>query len=221
MKQRKKKIINLRKKGTGFLFAFLIIILFLSPGCRPARPTLAPTAGYVETGLASWYGPGFHGQKTSSLEVYNMHDLTAAHRTLPFGTMVLVTNLENGRSVTVRINDRGPFVKDRVIDLSYAAARMLGLVGSGTARVRIEAIGFVPPEKGEYLVQLGSFVRMENAQQLYQTLKKDFPGVFISPFQLNDKIYYRVRVRARNEKEARNLAERLSRQGYLVLLLFD
>ncbi|MGB9836258.1 MAG: septal ring lytic transglycosylase RlpA family protein, partial [Candidatus Saccharicenans sp.] len=134
---------------------------------------------------------------------------------------VLVTNLENGRTVNVRINDRGPFVKDRIIDLSYAAARMLGMVGSGTARVRIEVIGYSPPPEGEYLIQLGSFIQMENAQQLYRTLKKDFPQVFISPFQLNDKIYYRVRIRVNTQTEARKLAEKLAARGFPALLLFD
>lgn len=214
-----------RAKRVHFLFyffpGFLILSIIVLPGCRARKPALSPAPGYVETGLASWYGPGFHGQKTSSLEVYNMHDLTAAHRTLPFGTMVLVTNLENGRTVNVRINDRGPFVKGRIIDLSYAAARMLGMVGSGTARVRIEVTVYLPPPEGEYLVQLGSFIQMENAQQLYRTLKKDFPEVFISPFQLNDKIYYRVRIRANTQTEARKLAEKLAARGFPALLLFD
>ncbi|MBC7364336.1 MAG: septal ring lytic transglycosylase RlpA family protein [Candidatus Aminicenantes bacterium] len=223
MKQKKEMLLKLRKHFyfSRVLFAFSIIILVFSQSCQSTSPALAPPVGYIETGIASWYGPGFHGQKTSSSEVFNMHELTAAHRTLPFGTLVLVTNLENGRSVTVRINDRGPFVKGRVIDLSYAAAKMLDLVGSGTARVRLEVIDHVPLERGEYLVQLGSFTRMEYARQLYQTLKKDFPGIFIYPFQFNKKIYYRVRIRATNEKEARKLADKLSRLGYPVLLLFD
>jgi len=203
------------------LISLTLMLIFL-PACRSNKPELSPTPGYTETGLASWYGPGFHGQKTSSLEVYNMHDLTAAHRTLPFGTMVMVTNLANGRNVNVRINDRGPFVKNRIIDLSYAAARMLGIVGSGTARVRVEVIGYNPAlEKSEGLVQLGSFARMENAQQIYLALKEDFPGIFISPFQLNEKIYYRVRIRAGSEKEARKLAEKLAARGYPALLLSD
>jgi rare lipoprotein A len=84
-------------------------------------------SGNIQKGLASWYGPDFHGKLTSNREIYNMHALTAAHKTLPFGTYVRVTNLNNGKSVVVRINDRGPFIKGRIIDLSYAAARKLGL----------------------------------------------------------------------------------------------
>ena len=92
------------------------------------------------TGFASWYGPGFHGNASASGERFNQHALTAAHRTLPFGTRVLVTNLDNGQSVVVRINDRGPFHGNRVIDVSTAAARVLGLISSGVARVRLDVI---------------------------------------------------------------------------------
>jgi rare lipoprotein A len=92
----------------------------------------------VETGLASWYGPRFHGKRTASGEVFNQHDFTAAHRTLPWGSKVKVTNVANGKSVEVRINDRGPFGKGRIIDVSRAAAKALGLVGSGITTVRIE-----------------------------------------------------------------------------------
>jgi rare lipoprotein A len=93
------------------------------------------------TGFASWYGPGFHGNASASGEIFNEHAMTAAHRTLPFGTRVLVTNIDNGQSVVVRINDRGPFHGNRVIDLSTAAARVLGLIQSGVAPVRLEVIG--------------------------------------------------------------------------------
>jgi rare lipoprotein A len=92
----------------------------------------------VETGLASWYGPRFHGKRTASGEVFNQNDFTAAHRTLPWGSKVKVTNIANGKSVEVRINDRGPFGKGRIIDVSRAAARVLGIVGSGITTVRIE-----------------------------------------------------------------------------------
>lgn len=101
-------------------------------------PPAQPRA--VQTGRASWYGPGFHGNMTSSGEIYNQHDLTAAHPTLPLGSRAVVTNLNNGKSVEVRINDRGPFVKGRTLDLSYAAARTIGLTRPGTAPVRIEVI---------------------------------------------------------------------------------
>jgi rare lipoprotein A len=93
------------------------------------------------SGMASYYGLGFHGKKTASGERFNMYKLTAAHKSLPFGTRVRVTNLDNNKSVIVRINDRGPYAKGRIIDLSLAAARDIGMVKSGTARVRLEIIG--------------------------------------------------------------------------------
>jgi rare lipoprotein A len=96
-------------------------------------------AAFEQVGVASWYGPGFHGRRTASGERFDQNDLTAAHRNLPLGTEVTVTNLENGRSITVEINDRGPYVKGRVIDLSKAAARSLGMAQDGLAKVRIEA----------------------------------------------------------------------------------
>lgn len=208
------------KKTKFILMVFLLSILF---SCRSTKPVTTPPAGYVETGIASWYGPEFHGRKTSSLEIFDMHDLSAAHRTLPFGTLVQVTNLDNGRTVTVRINDRGPFVKDRIIDLSYAAARMLGMIGPGTARVRIEVIGFKPVEErlkqGEYILQLGSFINPDNARVLYHNLKREFPGIFISPYQAKDRVFYRVRLQVKTEAEARKLAEKLASAGYPVLLL--
>lgn len=102
---------------------------------------LQSAAGYEATGVASWYGRDFHGKKTANGERYDMYTMSAAHKTLPMPTMARVTNLENGRSVIVRINDRGPFVKDRLIDLSYAAARELGYDSQGTARVRVQVLG--------------------------------------------------------------------------------
>lgn len=102
---------------------------------------LASAEGYNETGIGSWYGKKFHGKKTANGETYNMYAMSAAHTTLPLPSTVLVTNLENGKSVQVRVNDRGPFVKDRLIDLSYSAAQALGYTEQGTARVRVEIVG--------------------------------------------------------------------------------
>ena len=99
-----------------------------------------PGGRYVETGIASYYADDFHGKPTASGEIFDMHAMTAAHRTLPLGTVVKVKNRDNGKSVTVTINDRGPFVKGRIIDLSYGAARELNMIGTGTARVRIEVL---------------------------------------------------------------------------------
>jgi rare lipoprotein A len=127
--------------------AITLTALFLSlAGCASRQPPAAshppapPDDATRLEGLASWYGRKFHGRPTASGERYDMHELTAAHRTLPFETRVRVTNLENGRSVRVRINDRGPFVDGRIIDLSYGAAKKLGMVEAGVVRVRLEIL---------------------------------------------------------------------------------
>ncbi len=101
---------------------------------------LDTSQGYLKEGIASWYGEPFHGRRTSNGEVYDMHGLTAAHKSLPLPTYVLVTNLENGRRVILRVNDRGPFHGERIIDVSFAAAEKLGMVGPGTARVEVRAL---------------------------------------------------------------------------------
>ena len=101
-------------------------------GCSLFRPAPPPIVGGVQIGVASWYGPGFHGNRTANGEIYDQYEMTAAHPSLPLGTRAMVTNLTNGRSVEVRINDRGPFVDGRAIDLSYAAAHTLGMIGPGT-----------------------------------------------------------------------------------------
>ncbi len=125
-----------------YFLLFQVVSLIIPLGCTPApkyRGGPAP-GGYYQVGIASYYGREFHGRRTSSGELYDMNAMTAAHRKLPFGTLVEVTNLSNGRRVVVRINDRGPWVKGRIIDLSYAAAERLGMIGSGTARVGIRVV---------------------------------------------------------------------------------
>src|SRR6185503_13653217 len=113
----------------------------VASGCALFRaPAPPPIEDGVQVGVASWYGPGFHGRRTASGEIYDQDGLTAAHQSLPFGTRVRVTNLDNGRAVDVRITDRGPFVGGRVIDLSRAAARVIGLIGPGVGPVRVEVL---------------------------------------------------------------------------------
>ena len=123
-------------------------------------------SGYYATGLASWYGTKFHGRTTSSGEPYDMFALTAAHRSLPIPTYVRVTNLDNGKSTVVRVNDRGPFHSDRIIDLSYAAAVKLGFADRGTARVRVDTF----PEEASFVLQAGAFRDLHAADRLKRTL---------------------------------------------------
>ena len=121
--------------------AVALVLVAMAAGCGVGKPKpIAPTPGATQEGIASWYGPGFHGRRTANGEVYNQYGLTAAHQTLPHGTRVRVTNLTNDRGVLVRINDRGPFVDDRIIDLSYTAAREIEMIGPGTAPVRVEVL---------------------------------------------------------------------------------
>jgi rare lipoprotein A len=177
--------------------------------------------GNVQTGLASWYGPEFHGKLTSNKEIFDMNDLTAAHRTLPFGTYVMVTNLDNGKSVTVRINDRGPFVEDRIIDLSYAAAKVLDMIGMGTARVRIETLENISLQKSsnKFSVQVGSFIIKSNAVTLKNQLQSKYEDVYISLFKTTHQVYYRVRIQAKNRDSAKKLAQELVEDGWTVIIL--
>jgi rare lipoprotein A len=175
----------------------------------------------VQTGLASWYGPNFHGKTTSSREVYNMYDMTAAHRTLPFGTYVMVMNMDNGKSIVVKINDRGPFVEGRIIDLSYAAAQVLDAIGPGVIPVKIEVLEDISPPTSsqKYAVQVGSFVQGENAKSLQKKLKKTFKDVYVSTFKTPTQIFYRVRIKAAKREDAELIAQRLNNSGYITFVV--
>lgn len=121
----------------------MVAVLVLATSCGPQKPPserAAPDSGWDEEGIASWYGKKFHGRQTANGERYDMYDITAAHRTLPFGTVVLVRNMNNGKELKVRINDRGPFIKGRIIDLSYGAARKLDMIRDGIVPVRIRVV---------------------------------------------------------------------------------
>ena len=173
----------------------------------------------VQYGIASWYGNDFHGKPTSSGEIYDMYQLTCAHNTLALGTMVMVTNLENERSLELKVNDRGPFVKERIIDLSYAAARILGIWEKGTAFVKIEAVGPLIEEVQRFTVQVGSFVDETKAQNLAEELRKDFDNVHVTIMATSTQKYHRVRVGQFETKEpALGVAEKLSRMGLKVLV---
>lgn len=146
----------------------------LTPPAARSRPPsgFPPSIGTVETGVASWYGHPYHGRQAANGEVYDMEKLTAAHRTLPFSTWVRVENLQNGLAVDVRITDRGPFVGDRIIDLSHAAAQRIAMIGSGITNVRVTIIANPPvPEAQLFAVQVGLFRNRENATRLEDKLR--------------------------------------------------
>jgi len=143
-------------------------------GPSPPPPSI-PTTGYQEIGVASWYGHPYHGRAAADGEIYDMETLVAAHRTLPFQTLVRVYDLDNNKSVDVRIIDRGPFIDGRIIDLSHAAARALEMIGPGTARVRLEVIrtpAFVPP--GVFAVQVGAFRDRANAERVCAAMQSRY-----------------------------------------------
>ena len=174
-------------------------------------------AGYTEEGNASWYGEPFNGRRASNGEIYDMYKLTAAHRTLPFDTMVRVTNLNNGKSTTVRITDRGPFVENRIIDLSLAAAREIDLVGPGIAPVRVEVLATnVDLTAGWFTVQVGAFKERGNAQRLRDRLSASYSPIFIQQYDGPDGTFYRVRVgKISGEDAAQQFSEQLrSREGF-------
>jgi rare lipoprotein A len=148
---------------------------------KSVRVPAPPRIGALETGIASWYGPPYHGRRAASGEIYDMEKLTAAHRTLPFDTWVEVANLTNGKRVRVRITDRGPFVEGRIIDLSRAAAREIDMLGPGIAKVRLEVIA--PPANapvnpsvaaGLYAVQIGAYLSRAGAERMRKTLQNRY-----------------------------------------------
>lgn len=178
---------------------------------------LPHSEGFRQRGLASWYGRDFHGKKTSNGEIYNMYAMTAAHKTLPLGTYVRVYNLENKRSAVVRVNDRGPFVRGRIIDLSYSAAKQIGIVGPGTARVEVIAMGQRTSTSdgsattyrsgdyysGNFTFQVGAFLNRENAEKQKRELAQRYKNAHITVYDRGDLIFYRVRVgRFSNLEEA-------------------
>ena len=190
-----------------------------APGAtaKSNRPAPAPApSGYMEEGNASWYGVPFHGRHASNGEIYDMYKLTAAHRTLPFETMVRVTNLNNGKSTVVRITDRGPFVDNRIIDLSLAAAREVDSVDAGVVPVRVEVLGGVDPIAGFFTLQVGAFRDRGNAERLRDRLSASYSPIFIQQYDSPGGMFYRLRVgRISGEDAARQLGEQLrDREGF-------
>ncbi len=194
---------------------------------------LSDAEGFVQSGKASWYGKKFHGRPTASGEIFDMYKKSAAHKTLPLGTYVRTLNLTNNKQSIVRINDRGPFVKGRIIDLSYAAAKEIGLVGPGVAAVKIVALGkevgkFKSPQgikpvveiknlkTGDFTVQVGAFKDKDNALRLSDRLKVIFDYVDVALWKHGHKgTMYRVRVsKSKTLIEAGKIEEKLEDMGF-------
>ncbi|MBL7179546.1 MAG: septal ring lytic transglycosylase RlpA family protein [Desulfobacterales bacterium] len=184
---------------------------------------------FRQRGKASWYGSDFHGRQTASGEIYDMYAMTAAHKTLPLGTYVRVNNLDNNKTIDVRVNDRGPFVRGRIIDLSYTAAQKIGVVGPGTAPVEIVALGtaaktqgsagisYVPVDfyKGNFTVQVGAFSDRENAEKLKLKLDKEYKNTHITTYNDGQETFYRVRVgRCSTLEQAGKYEEIMIQRGF-------
>ncbi|HSL82322.1 MAG TPA: septal ring lytic transglycosylase RlpA family protein [Thermoanaerobaculia bacterium] len=213
----------------GSSFLLLVALLVGCSGHR--RPADAPRV--VETGTASWYGGKFHGRLTANGERYDMHGMTAAHKTLPFGTVLEVRNLDNGKVCRVRVNDRGPFVRGRIVDVSYAAAQTLGMIGPGTARVELAVVPAGPAAPvlvavsgggacsleamtGSFTVQVGAFSESARAATLRDLLRSRFPDAEVR----SDGRWHRVQVGAFDERgAAESLRAELERLGWAALVV--
>jgi len=184
--------------------------------------------GYRESGMASWYGKKFHGGSTANGETFNMYAKTAAHKTLPMNTMVLVRNLENGKEIIVRINDRGPFSRGRIIDLSYAAAKEIDMLRNGVARIEIIALRestgagggrdklqYQDFNEGDFYIQVGSFMSKNNAANLARLFTGTGMKVAIQPYFTNGRTYHRVQVYAGTSlTSAKKLEQRILDNGH-------
>jgi rare lipoprotein A len=207
-------------------FLFVPLALFLLSSCG-----LFSHEGYHKTGfgVASWYGPDFQGKPTSSGEIYDMNALTCAHREYPFGTKLKVTNVSNNKSVNCTVNDRGPFISGRELDLSYAAAKEIGLIGQGTAEVRIEYIGRDTSymkevkylsDKGPFTIQVGSFKELPNASRLKMSLDLKYSMIYLTEAKIRGSRFYRVRIgKFSIKEEAYKIARILADEGYSVFIV--
>lgn len=219
-----------------FLLIFLIPVFFAcgkkSVSTYPAPEQKPNTPGYTidgstQVGLASWYGIEEHNNYAASGERFSKHDYTAAHKTLPMGTVVRVTNLENGRDVVVNINDRGPFVGDRIIDLSHAPAQSLGMVQKGVVRVKVEVVSTPSTKssnyfKPEYTVQVASFSNSVSAANTKRALDRQYNDVRVESVNIKGSRYYRVRVgRYDTKDDARKAASKLRNQGYTTRVILE
>jgi rare lipoprotein A len=210
----------------GLILAFLVMA-----GCAGGHQQTGPlTSETLQRGVASWYGPSFHGNATANGEPYDMWALTAAHRTLPFGTRVLVQSVDTGKSVTVRINDRGPFIRGRIIDLSYGAARELAMIGKGTENVRLTILD--PQDPGSdhmsngrsdgYWVQVGSFTTLAQAVSLQEQLANHYPHIRLKTVDLPSGQWHRVQVgKFSSQEKAKTVATELEKQFDLDPLLIQ
>jgi len=208
-------------------YALVLMLVFLA-ACSTVRQETLPGSGYA---VASWYGPDFNGRPTSSGEIFNMYAMTCAHKEYPFGTKVKVTNVANNKTTECVVNDRGPFVEGRDIDLSYAVAKEIGIIGPGTGKVFLEVDGrdmsYIRKVKvqsagktGPFAIQVGSFAESINAVRLKVALRLKYGNVYIQDTELKGATYYRVRIgNFESLNSAVSTAEQLGQEGYPAVVM--
>jgi rare lipoprotein A len=208
-----------------YIVFIITIFFFLSSSCASAHYDTTAKQHYA---VASWYGPDFHGRPTASGEIYDMNAFTCAHREYPFGTKLKITYLSNDKTTNCLVNDRGPFIDGRDIDLSYAAAKDLGMIPAGTGAVRIKYMGRDNRYRREVrdiantdlvTIQVGSFKEFANATRLKMALDLKYDKIYIAEADIKGVRYYRVRVGTFQVRgEALHLAEALADEGYDTLI---
>lgn len=201
----------------------MVPLLLMTAACgKKVRVATAPRLGSTETGIASWYGDPYHGRRAANGEIYDMEKLTAAHRTLPFDTWVEVRNLTNEKSVEVRVTDRGPFIDGRIIDLSRAAARAIGMIGPGTARVRLTIIApprdFTPAVE-LFAVQTGAFQNRENAERVRSEMEARFGKARIVERAASPALWRVLVGEEQSMESAAALAQRIVQTGVQALVV--
>jgi rare lipoprotein A len=211
--------VRLHRQGAspGPLLILVVLSLLHSLSCATGRRAQDGQVGFTERGLASWYGPGFHGRATASGETYDMYDHTAAHKSLPLGTVVEVRNRDNGKRTKVRINDRGPFVRGRVIDLSYSAAEDLDMLGPGTAPIELRVLqtAELATQPGGFWLQVAAFQEKSHAKELRNELHSSQPKVQVQ----SQGGWHRVLVGPfKNRKQAEQAERQLRKLGYYPVL---
>ena len=200
------------RRSTLRAVALLCLVVALA-SCTSGgkKPMQSVERGWKQSGVASWYGAYFHGRRTANGEIYDMYGMTAAHKRLPFDTLVEVSNLDNGKKTQVRINDRGPFVRGRIIDLTHTAADRIGMIGPGTAKVRIRVLGQADVGDRRYFIQVGAFSDAQTARDMERDLASRYPKVRVE----SEGGLHRVLVgRYRKRGQAQKVANQLARDGY-------
>ncbi len=218
--------------------ALAVVLAALLTGCASTGALKAPNRGTTQTGLASWYGGKFHGRPTASGEIYDMNRISAAHKHLPLGTVVVVLNRDNGRKLRVPINDRGPFVKGRIIDLSVGAARKLEMFGKGLANVRIKVVRLAPKQRklpisypaadrvgrranreraSGFTIQAGAFRKRGGAVALARRLRRELRIDDVRIRKADG--WYRVQVRRRRQQAAEEVRRTLREAGMDAILV--